>query len=326
MISVILNSFNQKKYIRKSIESVLSQSFDNFELIINDNASTDGTVEILKEFESINKIKIIYNEKNENIGKRLNESIKISNGEFISFLYSDDFYQKDKLSFQFELIKKLSKNYGLVYGPGYFFNDLGLKKIKKVPKIKKNSLIEMLSQTETSIDMISPLFRKSCFQNIKFLENIFAEGEAIIFRIACDYEVFYHDEILVNHRVTNENRGKAIIKNYYMSKVSLFMIKGHFLYKQKIIKKKINNYFAQNALRTSWGNLRANGSKLQSLKLYQEALEFSFKTILNFRSFLIIISILIPKFILKHLNNFFNRKGLAKNIILKNYGGSDIKN
>ena len=134
MISVILNSFNQKKYIRKSIESVLSQSFDNFELIINDNASTDGTVEILKEFESINKIKIIYNEKNENIGKRLNESIKISNGEFISFLYSDDFYQKDKLSFQFELIKKLSKNYGLVYGPGYFFNDLGLKKIKKFLK------------------------------------------------------------------------------------------------------------------------------------------------------------------------------------------------
>ena len=48
MISVILNSYNQKKYIRQSIESVLNQSFNDFELIINDNASTDGTVEILK--------------------------------------------------------------------------------------------------------------------------------------------------------------------------------------------------------------------------------------------------------------------------------------
>ena len=64
----------------------------------------------------------------------------------------------------------------------------------------------MLSQTEASIDMISPLFRKECFNKINFLENIFAEGEAIIFRIACEYEVFYHKEILVNHRVTNENR------------------------------------------------------------------------------------------------------------------------
>ena len=112
--------------------------------------------------------------------------------------------------------------------------------------------------------MISPLFRKECFNKINFLENIFAEGEAIIFRIACEYEVFYHKEILVNHRVTNENRGKAIIKNYHMSKKSLFKIKEHKIYRETNIKKKINNYFAQNALRTSWGNLRANGAKLET--------------------------------------------------------------
>ena len=130
MISVILNSYNQKKYIRQSIESVLNQSFNDFELIINDNASTDGTVEILKDYKNLDKVKIIFNKKNDTIGKRFNEAIKICNGKYISFLYSDDFYEKDKLMFQYNPIENLSNNYGLVYGPGNFFNDKGQKKIK----------------------------------------------------------------------------------------------------------------------------------------------------------------------------------------------------
>lgn len=326
MISVILNSYNQKKYIRQSIESVLNQSFNDFELIINDNASTDGTVEILKDYKNLDKVKIIFNKKNDTIGKRFNEAIKICNGKYISFLYSDDFYEKDKLMFQHNLIENLSNNYGLVYGPGNFFNDKGQKKIKNVPIIKNNSLSQMLSQTEASIDMISPLFRKECFNKINFLENIFAEGEAIIFRIACEYEVFYHKEILVNHRVTNENRGKAIIKNYHMSKKSLFKIKEHKIYRETNIKKKINNYFAQNALRTSWGNLRANGAKLESLKLFFEAMKFSKYILLNYRSFFLIFLICVPKFILNLLNRLLNKRGLADNVLISNYGGSDIKN
>ena len=69
-----------------------------------------------------------------------------------------------------------------------------------------------------------------------------------------------------------------------MSKKSLFKIKEHKIYRETNIKK-INNYFAQNALRTSWGNLRANGAKLESLKLFFEAMKFSKYILLNYRSF-----------------------------------------
>lgn len=88
-ISIITVSFNSAKTIRQTIESVLSQDYDDLEYIVVDGASKDGTVEILKEYES--KIKYI-SEPDKGIYDALNKGVKLATGEVIGTIGGDDFY------------------------------------------------------------------------------------------------------------------------------------------------------------------------------------------------------------------------------------------
>lgn len=91
LVSILIPVYNREKIIAQTIESALSQTYCNFEIIITDNASTDNTWEILNKYASENKnIKIFRNE--ENIGPVLNwkKCLELAQGEYVKFLFSDD--------------------------------------------------------------------------------------------------------------------------------------------------------------------------------------------------------------------------------------------
>ena len=90
-ISLIMAVYNGSSHIRESIESILNQSFENFEFIIVDDASTDATSEILREYVTKDlRIKIITNEQNLGLTKSLNRGIAISCGEYIARMDAGD--------------------------------------------------------------------------------------------------------------------------------------------------------------------------------------------------------------------------------------------
>ena len=89
-ISVLMSCYNSEKTVQKSIESIISQSFQDYELIIIDDGSNDGTEEILNKYEKEEKIKIFTNKKNIGLTKSLNTLIKISNGKYIARQDADD--------------------------------------------------------------------------------------------------------------------------------------------------------------------------------------------------------------------------------------------
>ncbi|WP_281213303.1 glycosyltransferase family 2 protein [Shewanella insulae] len=110
LVSIIMPSFNSEKTIAQSIESVLSQSYENWELIITDDVSTDSTCAIVERFSRFDsRIKLHCLDTNSGAGIARNNSIKYSNGRFIAFLDSDDLWTKDKLDVQidFMLLNKI---------------------------------------------------------------------------------------------------------------------------------------------------------------------------------------------------------------------------
>ena len=106
MISIITSSYNSEKTIARTIDSVLNQTHSDFELIIVNDCSTDKSLEIINSFKD-ERIKVINNDKNYGAGiSRLN-GIKSAEGDYITFLDSDDYYNPNSLELLVRAAKKI---------------------------------------------------------------------------------------------------------------------------------------------------------------------------------------------------------------------------
>lgn len=105
LVSVIMPSWNTGKFIEESINSVLNQTYKNWELIIVDDCSTDDTDEVVGKFQD-KRIKYIKNEHNMGAALTRNRAIREADGEWIAFLDSDDLWAPEKLEKQLDFMKK----------------------------------------------------------------------------------------------------------------------------------------------------------------------------------------------------------------------------
>ena len=109
-ISVLMPVYNTEKYIAEAIESILSQTFKDFEFIIVDDCSTDKTLEIIQKYAKIdNRIIALRNEKNLKICKALNKGIEIAKGKYIARMDADDWSYSDRLEKQFKFMEENSE-------------------------------------------------------------------------------------------------------------------------------------------------------------------------------------------------------------------------
>ncbi|MFT7086869.1 MAG: glycosyltransferase involved in cell wall biosynthesis [Rickettsiales bacterium] len=112
-ISVCIASYNHAKYLKDTIQSVLNQSFQDFEIIISDDFSTDNSIEIIKNFKS-SKIKLIENQQNNGCSINFNKCLEIASGEYLALLGSDDMMAKNRLENQLIYLEK-NQQYGAVF-------------------------------------------------------------------------------------------------------------------------------------------------------------------------------------------------------------------
>jgi glycosyltransferase involved in cell wall biosynthesis len=114
LISVVICTYNGEKYLEEQLRSVMNQTYKKLEIIINDDCSTDNTLEVAKVLQAEDKrIKIYKNETNLGFNKNFETSLKYAEGELISLCDQDDIWVLDKIERQYNLLKK--ENSSLVY-------------------------------------------------------------------------------------------------------------------------------------------------------------------------------------------------------------------
>ena len=106
LVSIIMPSYNTAKYIGESIESVQRQTYQNWELIIVDDCSTDNTDEVVKSYLSDERINYFKNEKNSGAAVSRNRALREAKGKWIAFLDSDDLWMPEKLKKQISFMEK----------------------------------------------------------------------------------------------------------------------------------------------------------------------------------------------------------------------------
>lgn len=106
LVSVVMPSYNTGKYIKASIESVLNQTYKDFELLIVDDASTDDTLSIVDSFLKDERIKCFRNQVNKGAAECRNLALREARGRWIAFLDSDDLWMPQKLEKQVDFMRK----------------------------------------------------------------------------------------------------------------------------------------------------------------------------------------------------------------------------
>ena len=129
-IIVIIPMHNSSKHIIECLESVMNQTYKNIEIIVVDDASTDNSLELVKNIKD-NRIKLIELKENVGAGMARNKGIEAATGDYICFLDSDDYWALDKIERQVKIME--DNNYTFIYG-GYDYLRNGRRKKAKVPK------------------------------------------------------------------------------------------------------------------------------------------------------------------------------------------------
>lgn len=209
LVSVVLPTYNRSKELKRAINSVLSQTYGNFELFVIDDGSTDNTQEVLDNFED-ERIEHIRFEKNRGPQIARNTGIENSSGKFIALLDDDDVWTPDKLEKQVKKFRNLDDSWGVVYS--------GLKKIRdgKVvdvvsPGVEGWVLKDILLRNRISSSMV--LLRSDCLEEVGLFDpNLESSQDVDLWiRLAKDYKFSCVDEPLAIRYIEGEDR---ISKNY----------------------------------------------------------------------------------------------------------------
>ncbi|MBW2991803.1 glycosyltransferase [Candidatus Woesearchaeota archaeon] len=198
LVSVIIPAYNSARFICEAIDSVLAQSYKNFEIVVVDDGSTDDTKKVLKKYK--NKIRYIYQENKKQAAAR-NKGIENSKGELIAFLDADDTWMKDKLKLQVPLFEE---DVGLVYGGICLFDG---KKVK--PGIHTNEFVKGRVFKEllmaNFICASSVIIRKECIDKVgMFKEGISyfgVEDYHMWLKVCHTYKADYIKEPILMYRV-----------------------------------------------------------------------------------------------------------------------------
>lgn len=213
-VSVILNCYNHERWVAEAIDSVLAQSFRDFELILIDNGSTDGSRKVLERYDDP-RIRCAFHDRNESLSKRLNEGVATATGEFVAVLYSDDMMLRDKLERQVAMFDALPVDYGVVYCPAIGLNQFtGERWVHPTFALEGDISSAIFDRFfDGPVDMSSPLTRTACFRDYPWYDDLFADGEAVFLRIALDWKFHFDPAPTVVLRDHDHNLGKAIQRN-----------------------------------------------------------------------------------------------------------------
>ncbi len=284
MVSVLLLTYNHQKYIAEAIQSVVNQktNFD-YEILIGDDCSTDGTCEIVNSFISKNPnlIKAIRSENN--VGAIRNEKrlMDASKGKYIAFLEGDD-YWTDPLKLQKQVdFLDANPDYGLVHGDVNHFYEETTKLIVSYNKTNNinipngNIFDELIKPGAHLIKTMTTLFRKELIvmyfnYDIALSRNWKLTDMGIWLDIAMNSKVYYFNEVFATYRLIKESATRSKnpkIKNDFH--LSIYQLKKYYLNKYK------KESYLMDAIEVEHYRIMIRDAfNLNNLKLMNDAINF----------------------------------------------------
>lgn len=183
-ISVIVAVYNTEKYVKKCIESLLNQTYKNLEIIIIEDCSTDDSKKVIQKYKDNKKIKLVYNEKNSGLSYSRNRGLKEATGEYIGYIDSDDYVEKDYFE---KLINSIVKNKSeiAVCDMKIVYENTNNEQISKCCNYDEFNLVNVINNG-LAASACNKLFKRELIEKYKFAEGKVNEDIAVVIPTLCN--------------------------------------------------------------------------------------------------------------------------------------------
>ena len=211
-VSVVITCYNYGMYLPKAVQSVLDQSFKDYEIIVIDDGSTDDTPLVMEQYRPCEKIRSIRQE-NQGQPKAKNRGIAESRGEFIAFLDADDIWLPEKLELQLKLFK--NPDVGVGYTRRYWIDPNG-KIIKGNERTLRRGNILNYIFIDNFVCFSTSIVRRELLTLADSFDETLPMGidYDLWIRLAAQCEFDYVDQPLVKYRTGHANLSRNVIKRY----------------------------------------------------------------------------------------------------------------
>lgn len=212
--TVVMPAYNAAAYLPQTIESVLSQTFTDFELIIIDDGSKDNTAAIAYNYQEKDKRVKVLPQSNQGVSATRNKGIDRSNSKYIAFIDADDKWLPDNLSFHLQHLEQ-NPDLGVSYGKVEFLHPDG----KHTGKIARGRLKALQPQhflyNNPTMTVSNLVVRQQVFQEIGCFDCTmkYSEDLDFLFRVACSHwRIEGIDRVLLGYRTTQGGLSSQLYK------------------------------------------------------------------------------------------------------------------
>lgn len=210
-ITVVIPLYNKANFIENTLQSVFNQSFQDFEIVIVEDCSTDNSLAVVSKIKS-NKIRLIKHEKNKGLSASRNTGVKNANSNYIAFLDADDVWHKDYLKkindliIKFPEAKLFATNYAEVYP-----NNAVILPTTNLKNFTEDGIVTDFFESNLSQPIYcccSLCVEKEVFEKAGYFDEKITFGEDVDFNIRANYyfKLAYSTENLVSYIMYSENR------------------------------------------------------------------------------------------------------------------------
>jgi glycosyltransferase involved in cell wall biosynthesis len=218
LVSAIVLSYNQSRFVLETLESVKAQTYGAIQLVIVDDCSSDDSVAIIEHWLHENKIDctFIRHQQNHGICKSLNDALAVARGKYISMTASDDVWLPDKIARQVEIMESQPDHVGMLYSDAFQMDEHGdllpdmfIARHRKLAEIPQGHVLNRLLEGNF-IPAMTTLVRRSCYEQLGFFdESLPWEDWDMWMRIARHYWFVYSPTPSAQYRIHSQSYCQA---------------------------------------------------------------------------------------------------------------------
>ena len=277
LISIIVPVYNVEKYLSKCIESLLYQSYENLEILLIDDGSTDNSLQICKEYAQKDTRIVFIQKQNEGVLKTRNLGIELAKGAYIGFVDADDWIEQEMFEKLYDLIQTTSSDISICNK--YIYDDITKNKFKEFGGLKHGEYIKeaVLEQyfsihpsNAMSRNLYDKLFKADLIRkNYKKVDTRLHYFEDIVLTFFCVLDTTQICKLEEAYYYYRQRQDSAChrIDTTYTEQVGIFYnnILQEVSHYSKELKKQLDQYIVD---RTFWGINRMMGLELEKEILY----------------------------------------------------------